>query len=303
MYETALPGGLWAHWYVRRRRPEAAGAGRGVACEVRQRTGVGIRGECVEHRLRGWSRVLELAVPREVERACLGPGDRPARPRALEAGHGMARLEAARTVVEQHADRRQRLEGGQRPLVRRLRLDRVVRQRHARDAHRLLIDHRSGGLDQRRVGDRRLLGHVELEEVVPAVEVLRRQRVDVRPVGEREPLAVRPGELAGERRAVAAGLLVGPLAGHERRHLDLVHERDRRERVGHLGHVVVVGTNLRHQVDGLRMQRLVRRAGRIALLDALVGPGLTLGAEAALASWIRSCAHATAKPVLRMPPG
>ena len=45
----------------------------------------------------------------------------------------------------------------------------------------------------------------------------------------------RAGEVLGEVGAVTSGLLVLPLAGHERRHVDLVHERDRVERVGDRG--------------------------------------------------------------------
>ena len=96
------------------------------------------------------------------------------------------------------------------------------------------------------------------------------------PVGERDPLAVRARQARGQRRAVPTGLLVRPLAGQEGGGLDLVHERDRRHRIGHLGHVVVVGPDLAHQVDGLAVQRLVGLAGLVSLLNALVGPGLTL---------------------------
>ena len=51
----------------------------------------------------------------------------------------------------------------------------------------------------------------------------------------------RAGEVLGQVGAVPARLLVGPLAGHEGRHVDPVHEGDRRERVGDLGPVVAVG--------------------------------------------------------------
>ena len=86
----------------------------------------------------------------------------------------------------------------------------------------------------------RRLRDVELEEVEPAHEDRRVERVDVRAVGEREPLALRAGEAPRQRRAVAAGLLVGPLAGEVDGHADPVDEAHGRERVGDLRHVVVV---------------------------------------------------------------
>ena len=85
-----------------------------------------------------------------------------------------------------------------------------------------------------------------------------------------------PVNCARQRRAVPAGLLVGVLAGDEARHLDLLDERHRRERVGDLRLVVAVGADLLEQVDGLAVQRLVGLAGLVALLDALVRPGLAL---------------------------
>ena len=93
-------------------------------------------------------------------------------------------------------------------------------------------------------------------------------------VCEREPPAVRPAEVLGQGGTVTAGLLVGPLAGHERRHVDLVNERHRCQGVGDLGHVVVVGADLGHQVRRLGVEDLVGVAGLIALLDPLVGPRL-----------------------------
>ena len=130
------------------------------------------------------------------------------------------------------------------------------------------------GLDDRGFDDRRLPGDVELEEVVQAVEGLGRQRVDVRAVREGEPLLARAGEAARERRAVAARLLVGELAGHEGRHVDLVDERDGRQRIDDLGVVVVVLADLADEVRGLSVQGLVVLARLVALLDALVRPRL-----------------------------
>ncbi len=122
------------------------------------------------------------------------------------------------------------------------------------------------------------LRDVELQEVVPAVERLRVERVGVHAVGEREPLALGAGEAPRERRAVAAGLLVGPLAGEVGRRLDLVHERDRRQRVGDaLRTVVAVGPHLGEQVERLGVQRLVGLARLVAALDPVVRPPLAAG--------------------------
>ena len=95
-----------------------------------------------------------------------------------------------------------------------------------------------------------------------------------RAVGQREPLLGRAGELPDELGAVTAGLLVLPLAGHERRHLDLVDERHRVERVGDRRVVVRVRLDLRHQVGGFGVEHLVGRAGRVAGLDPVVRPRL-----------------------------
>ena len=143
-----------------------------------------------------------------------------------------------------------------------------------REAHRLLVDDRRGRARDRRLHDRRFAGDVQLEEVVPAVERVRIERVDVRAVGEREPLPVRAGELADELGAVPPGLLVLPLAGHEDGHVDLVDERDGVERIRDRGVVVGVRLDLRRQVGGLAVERLVGGARRVAALDPLVGVGL-----------------------------
>ena len=72
-----------------------------------------------------------------------------------------------------------------------------------------------------------------------------------------------------------ARLLVLPLTRHERGHLDLVHEGDRVKGVRHLRDVVGIGVDLRQEIGGLSVEDLVLLAGRIALLDPLVGPALT----------------------------
>ena len=83
------------------------------------------------------------------------------------------------------------------------------------------------------VFDRRLTRDEQLQEVVQPVERIWIERVDVRAVGEREPLVFGAGEVLRQVGAVAAGLLVLPLACHERRNVDVVNERDRVQRVGH----------------------------------------------------------------------
>ena len=97
----------------------------------------------------------------------------------------------------------------------------------------------------------------------------------MRAVGEREPFLIGAGEVGNQLRAVPTGLLVLELTRHERRHLDLVHERHRIERVGDRWLVVVVGADLRMQVGGLAVERLVRAAHRVAALDLLPRVGLT----------------------------
>ena len=69
---------------------------------------------------------------------------------------------------------------------------------------------------------------------------------------------------------MAAGLLVLPLAGQEDRYVDPVDERDRIQRVGDLPVVVLVLVDLRDQVRGLVVQRLVGGADCVALLDLLL---------------------------------
>ena len=85
------------------------------------------------------------------------------------------------------------------------------------------------------VDDRRLVGDEQLEEVVPAVERVGSSESMWAPLVNVNHLQLGAGEVLGEIGAVPAGLLVLPLAGHEHRHLDLVDERDRVERVGDRG--------------------------------------------------------------------
>ena len=69
------------------------------------------------------------------------------------------------------------------------------------------------------------------------------------------------------------------------------------------GPVVVVALDLAEQVDRLGVELLVGLADLVAVLDPLVGPAWPPVGEAGSASWTRSLAHWSAKPVLRMPPG
>ena len=285
---------------VGRRRPDPARPGPGVAAEVRRRPRVGV--PCEALGALPPDPVGELLAAAEIPRSRLRPRYRKALERLLERGDRGSRR-AARAVVEQDAHRRLGLEGGERRLVVRLLLDRIVRQADALHPQESRIEHGSGGPHGRwQLGSSP--GDVELEEVEPAVERRRVERVRVDPVCEREPLPLRAGEARGQRRAVAARLLVGPLAGEEHRDVDLVDEGDRRQRVDHLRAVVVVAPDLRDQVDRLRVEVLVRPAGLVASLDPAPRPWLTRGRAGGLRRRsTRSSAHERAKPVLRIPPG
>ena len=111
----ALPAGLCGPLVGRRRGPQAAGAGRGVAGEVGQRARVGVPGERVRARLRrAWRRRARRSAPR-YQRPRRGARDREARrTTARSRGPGSPGLDAAGAVVEQDADRRQLLERRQR---------------------------------------------------------------------------------------------------------------------------------------------------------------------------------------------
>ena len=102
------------------------------------------------------------------------------------------------------------------------------------------------------------------------------------PVGEREPFVAGAGEVLREIGAVTAGLLIGPLAGEVRRHVDLVHERDRRQRVGDGRAVMGIRSDLAEQVGRLTVQHLVALAGLIAGLDLLERPRLAAGGRGGL---------------------
>ena len=172
------------------------------------------------------------------------------------------------------------------------------------ESHRRLVDDRGCRPGERHVHDGRLVSDEQLQEVVPAVEGVRVERVDVCAVGEGEPLLTRPGEVLDQFRAVSPRLLVLPLAGHEDRHLDLVDEGDGVQWVGDRRVVVRVGRDLR--VSGRPLRR-----GALGWPAHVVSPawicwyaqGCPLLGPAGSASYWRCCAQATAKPVLRMPPG
>ena len=90
-------------------------------------------------------------------------------------------------------------------------------------------------------------------------------------VGEPEPFLAGPGEVRDQVGAVPAGLLILPLAGEEHRDVDLVHQRDRVERVSDLGPVVVVVPDRREQLLRLAVQSLVLLAGLVPAADLLLG--------------------------------
>jgi len=153
------------------------------------------------------------AMYQEAARSCPGIGK--AGPRLLEAGLRLARpCVPPAAVVEQHADRRQLLERRQGAAsVGGLQLDRVGRQDHAGDPHRLLVDRRRGRVDQRGVGYRGLVwprrapkkSYQRLETSPGSSEV------DVSAVGEREPTC---GFVPGLRCSASVGQVA---AGSARR--------------------------------------------------------------------------------------
>ncbi len=109
--------------------------------------------------------------------------------------------------------------------------------------------------------------------------------------------------MLGQIGAMAAGLLVLPLTGHEHGGLDLVHERDRVERIGDGRVVVGVLADLLGEAGGFTVQCLVVRTGLIARLMRLYAHGWPAPGPAGSAFCWRSLDHGTAKPVLRIPPG
>src|ERR1035437_4148610 len=117
-------------------------------------------------------------------------------------------------------------------------------------------------------------GDEQLQEVIPAREGSGIKRVTVDTVGEREPLVAGAREVLGPNGAVGAGLLLGPLAGQVYGRLDLVHERNRRHRIGDRGHVELVGIDLADLVDRFAVEDLVGLTGLIAALDPLQRPRL-----------------------------
>ena len=237
---------------------------------------MGVPGEPVGVEI-GLRFVPQAAVRRQVPGPGFGAGNREFVEDSSKPGYGCPAERPPAPLSNRTLTGFSAFECAQRPFVGRLQLDGVHGQGQAFDAHRFFVDQGRGGLDDRRAEDRCSFRDVELEEVVPAVEGRRVQRVDVGAVGEGEPFAVRAAEVLGEVRAVPAGLLVGPLAGHEGRHVDLVDEGDRREGVGDCRVVVVVFFDLFEEVDRFRVQGLVGGAGLIAFLDAFVGPFLAGG--------------------------
>jgi hypothetical protein len=82
---------------------------------------------------------------------------------------------------------------------------------------------------------RDFLAHVERQELDPAMEDRRDQRLAVAAVHQGEVLLVGAGEVVDHVRGVAADLLVLPRVGEEDGHVDVVHEQRRRDRIGDLG--------------------------------------------------------------------
>ncbi len=141
-------------------------------------------------------------------------------------------------------------------------------------AERGPVDDRRGEPQQAVVGAGWSFGDEEFEEVEDLVEVRRVECVDVRAVGEAEPLVVGAGEVPDQLGAVPAGLFVLELTRQVHRHVDLVYEADRVERVGDGRVVVVVVVDLGDQVDGRGVEHLVGRAHGVAVLDPFVRPFL-----------------------------
>ena len=157
-----MPDGFCAQFHCHSDAPpQAAGLGVGL-WKVVEGDGLRVRRVPVDALVRCRA-VLQRSVRAEVPEARLGTGDRERRERLLEARVRIAsRLLAGRrgagTVVEQHPDRGKLLERGQGGLVGRFLLDRIEResvQIGVRKPHRLLVDVRRGGSDQRLVDDRR----------------------------------------------------------------------------------------------------------------------------------------------------
>ena len=118
------------------------------------------------------------------------------------------------------------------------------------------------------------LRHVEVEELDPLREHRGRERVLVHAVHQGDLHRDVGREVADHVREVAAGLLVLPGAGEEHRHVDVVDERRRRERVGRRAAAVGVGPDLAEHAGSLQPERLVGAARLVTGRDALARPPL-----------------------------
>ena len=121
------------------------------------------------------------------------------------------------------------LYAAERGVVARVAVEAIGREREAGDADALLEHDRRERAE--RLGDvRDAVTDVEVEELGPALQLCE-QRLDVGAVREHEVLVGRRRELVEHVGRLPAHLLVLPRAAEEDGHVDLVHERDGRERI------------------------------------------------------------------------
>ena len=121
---------------------------------------------------------------------------------------------------------------------------------------------------------RNLLRDEDRQELHPAREHRRVERIGVTAVLRGEPHFLRAGELAEQVGEVAAGLLVLPVADEVHGHVDLVDEVLGRERQADRVGPVLLSLDPLDDVGRLAVQRLVREAGLVAALDAIGRPPL-----------------------------